>query len=259
MSFHTDLYCKSLSELSPVEAIRAIHAAYLQLAAATGEVVASKLDHRPAMSALAACLRAAGHPGFQPGRNPGSTLRLGTDVAEGSVEARLLAIRQAYIRTGQIEEVAFLREVLDTAEGPATIRAYRLLQIHEQAPDWSDSETLTLLQQRNQHVLESRVTDLRTKPAAGEPTIIRCLVAAVDANGAAVLYPVRVSMSEARIAEGEHYEAARTAALASGYELWRGTVVMDEREQPALFDAVRTGAGPLFDWAAAPLVGNEPA
>ncbi len=256
MNYHTELYCKTLSALSPVEAVRAIHAAYLQLTAATAE---ANLDNRPAMAALAACLRAAGHPGFQAARPKGSELRLGTCVAEGSLEARLLAIRQAYIRTGQVEEVAFLREVLDTAEGPATIRAYRLLQIHEQAPDWSDSETLTLLKERNQHVLESRVTDLRTKPAAGAPGIIRCLVAAVDANGAAVLYPVRVLMPEAQIAEGEHYEAARTAAMASGYELWRGTVVMDEREQPALFDAVRTGAGPLFDWAAAPLVGNEPA
>lgn len=57
---HTELYCPSLDQLDPVEAIRAIHAAWLQLQAAERGVEA--LDHHSALVALQRCLKAAGHP-----------------------------------------------------------------------------------------------------------------------------------------------------------------------------------------------------
>jgi hypothetical protein len=65
MSQHTELYCPTLAALDPVQAIRAIHHAYLQLVANTGELpVTSHLDNQPALQALAACLAVVGHPGF---------------------------------------------------------------------------------------------------------------------------------------------------------------------------------------------------
>lgn len=66
MSQHTELHCPTLAALDPVKAIRAIHHAYLQLAANTRELpAASNLDNRPSMKALADCLAEAGHPGFK--------------------------------------------------------------------------------------------------------------------------------------------------------------------------------------------------
>lgn len=63
---HTELYCESLANLDPVQAVRAIHQAWLQLSAARREPrPESSLDHAPALHTLALCLKAAGHPGFQ--------------------------------------------------------------------------------------------------------------------------------------------------------------------------------------------------
>lgn len=63
---HTEIYCTRLDALDPVQAIRAIHEAYLQLAATMGAAAAESFDNIPAAQSLAACLKAAGHMGFDP-------------------------------------------------------------------------------------------------------------------------------------------------------------------------------------------------
>lgn len=57
----TERYCTSLDKLDRVQAIRAIHEAFLQLAA-LGDC--SPYDNAPAMRSMADCLIAAGHMGF---------------------------------------------------------------------------------------------------------------------------------------------------------------------------------------------------
>ena len=59
---HTELYCDSLESLDRVAAIRAIHEAFMQLAAAQDGLEC--LDHGPALESLAACMRTAGHVAF---------------------------------------------------------------------------------------------------------------------------------------------------------------------------------------------------
>lgn len=61
---HTELYCRKLDELDHAEAIRAIHQAWLQLSALTDNVDCEHFDNKPALDALAKCLRKAGHVGF---------------------------------------------------------------------------------------------------------------------------------------------------------------------------------------------------
>lgn len=63
---HTETACLSLDALDRVQAIRAIHQAYLQLAATMPAADAEGFDNAPAARALAACLKAAGHIGFDP-------------------------------------------------------------------------------------------------------------------------------------------------------------------------------------------------
>lgn len=63
---HTETACLSLDALDQVQAIRAIHQAYLQLAATTPAASAEGFDNVPAARALVACLKAAGHIGFNP-------------------------------------------------------------------------------------------------------------------------------------------------------------------------------------------------
>ena len=61
-NWHTELACTSLDKLDRVKAIRAIQQAYLQLAALTTYTDTESYDNVPAMNALLACLRDAGHP-----------------------------------------------------------------------------------------------------------------------------------------------------------------------------------------------------
>lgn len=67
--FHTEMHCAALGELTREDAIRAIHAAYLQLMAvgtrAESAATGTMLDNRPAIYALRECLRKAGHLGFE--------------------------------------------------------------------------------------------------------------------------------------------------------------------------------------------------
>lgn len=63
---HTEAACLSLDALDRVQAIRAIHQAYLQLAATMHAANSEGFDNTPAASALVACLKAAGHIGFNP-------------------------------------------------------------------------------------------------------------------------------------------------------------------------------------------------
>lgn len=60
----TERYCTKLESLSRVDAIRAIHQAYLQLAALDHNVDCAPYDNAPALAALRNVLRDAGHPGF---------------------------------------------------------------------------------------------------------------------------------------------------------------------------------------------------
>ncbi len=61
---HTELYCATLDRLDPVQAVRAIHQAYLQLRAVDTACDVEPYDNAPALDALKACLAQAGHPGF---------------------------------------------------------------------------------------------------------------------------------------------------------------------------------------------------
>ena len=63
---HTERYCTRLPALDPVQAIRAIHEAYLQLAATAGAASTEGFDNVPACQSLVACLKAAGHMGYDP-------------------------------------------------------------------------------------------------------------------------------------------------------------------------------------------------
>ena len=64
MTMHTETYCTTLDRLDPVAAIRAVHQAYLQLAALDRHCDVEPFDNAPALEALGACLAQAGHPGF---------------------------------------------------------------------------------------------------------------------------------------------------------------------------------------------------
>ncbi len=64
MTMHTEIYCTKLDSLDRVQAVRAIHQAYLQLAALTANVDCECFDNAPALEALTACLAAAGHPAW---------------------------------------------------------------------------------------------------------------------------------------------------------------------------------------------------
>ena len=66
MTMHTDLYCDSLDSLDRATAVRAIHEAWLQLAAIghRAEIGGTTFDNVPALHALANCLHEAGHIGF---------------------------------------------------------------------------------------------------------------------------------------------------------------------------------------------------
>ena len=61
---HTEIHCTALTALDRTRAIRAIHRAWLQLAALDTHVESQPYDNKPALDALAAWLREAGHPGF---------------------------------------------------------------------------------------------------------------------------------------------------------------------------------------------------
>ena len=60
----TERYCTTLENINPTSAIRAIHQAYLQIAALDTNVDCGEFDNAPALKALADVLKDAGHPGF---------------------------------------------------------------------------------------------------------------------------------------------------------------------------------------------------
>jgi hypothetical protein len=61
---HTETYCATLDRLDTVQAVRAIHQAYLQLRAVDRNCDVQHYDNGPALEALAMCLAQAGHPAF---------------------------------------------------------------------------------------------------------------------------------------------------------------------------------------------------
>lgn len=63
---HTELYCLTLDKLDPVQAIRAIQQAHLQLAALLPAASTEGYDNAPALTALHQCLKDAGHMGHNP-------------------------------------------------------------------------------------------------------------------------------------------------------------------------------------------------
>lgn len=64
MTMHTERYCETLDSLQLIDAIRAIHQAYMQLEALRQNVLIAPYDNRPAIEALEDCLIRAGHVGF---------------------------------------------------------------------------------------------------------------------------------------------------------------------------------------------------
>lgn len=64
LQFTTETVCPTLDRLQRAEAIRAIHAAHLQLAAINANCDCRPYDNAPALAALAQCMKAAGHPGY---------------------------------------------------------------------------------------------------------------------------------------------------------------------------------------------------
>lgn len=65
---HAVLYCKTLDALPREQAINAIHQALMQLRALGPRVErdGTTYDNAPAIAALTACLKTAGHIGFTP-------------------------------------------------------------------------------------------------------------------------------------------------------------------------------------------------
>ena len=71
---HTERYCETLDHLSRIEAIRAIHQAHLQLGAINANCKCGDYDNTPALAALAQCMKAAGHPGYEGVRRQGGNI-----------------------------------------------------------------------------------------------------------------------------------------------------------------------------------------
>lgn len=63
-AMHTEEFCKSLDALDLETAIRAVHQALLQLTALDNNVDCDCYDNAPAIAALEACMKTAGHIGF---------------------------------------------------------------------------------------------------------------------------------------------------------------------------------------------------
>jgi hypothetical protein len=67
-TWHTETYCATLEALPREEAVRAIHSALIQLEAIEARVMREALgflNNGPAIHALRACLKKAGHLGFE--------------------------------------------------------------------------------------------------------------------------------------------------------------------------------------------------
>jgi hypothetical protein len=75
--------------------------------------------------------------------------------------------------------------------------------------------------------------------------IVRCIVAAYNANGSPDLYFVKVMADDDDVRHGRHYHAARSAAIDSGYE---PRLVFDEHDPAgrAIMDK--------FEWDTASIV-----
>lgn len=71
--------------------------------------------------------------------------------------------------------------------------------------------------------------------------IIKCAVACLDSEGAASLFPVRVSATVNQYEEGHHFDTAAQAAEEAGYDAT--PAVFDE-----LSDDMATKLLALFDW-----------
>ena len=72
-------------------------------------------------------------------------------------------IKEEFVKTGTVRNPELLRAILSQAEGPEAMLAYRLLRIHEGAPDLNDGETLTLLRRKNQRILDNHFSDARSE------------------------------------------------------------------------------------------------
>lgn len=76
--------------------------------------------------------------------------------------------------------------------------------------------------------------------------ITKCIVAGTNANGEPDLFFVKVETTAEQLTRGEHYDAARAAAKADGYE--EPFVAFDE------LDPAGTNMLPLFVWESASVV-----
>lgn len=71
-------------------------------------------------------------------------------------------IKEGFVKTGTVQNPEMLRSVLSQAEGPDAMLAYRLLRLHEGVPDLNDGETLSLLRRKNQVILDTHFSDIRS-------------------------------------------------------------------------------------------------
>lgn len=76
---NTEEYCTTLDKLDPVEAIRAIHRAWLQLVYIQRNG-ADNADCRPVLEALGACMEQTGHVGFSEGQEVTQRAIMGRSV-----------------------------------------------------------------------------------------------------------------------------------------------------------------------------------
>ena len=79
---------------------------------------------------------------------------------------------------------------------------------------------------------------------------VKCIVAGTNANGAPDLFFVQVRCSESQYENGDHYEAARNAALSHGYE---APLVAFDQNDEAGYAILR-----IFEWSSASVIDITP-
>lgn len=89
------------------------------------------------------------------------------------------------------------------------------------------------------------VPESTTEEQGSQRRVVRCIIAALNGNGEPDLFFVKVECSEAQYNDGAHYEAAKKAAAADGYE---PRMAFDES------DSGGKAMLPLFTWETATLV-----
>lgn len=83
--------------------------------------------------------------------------------------------------------------------------------------------------------------------------IVRCVVAALNAEGVPDFFAIKVRLPESEYDNGSHYNAAQNAAEEGSYECERA-VVFDENDKIDLIEGKDEEGKPLFDWNKIPTI-----